>query len=65
MRKRTVRNKNNEGVRPTDVARKLGIGRTSVYRVIGTPNHEDKPTMTDYRAPQRCFIPNSLKSGRS
>ena len=31
----TVRQMKAEGVRPTEIARKLGIGRASVYRILG------------------------------
>lgn len=32
----TVRQMKAEGVRPTDIARRLGIGRASVYRILGS-----------------------------
>ena len=32
-----VREMRQEGVRPTDIARELGVGRTSVYRVLNKP----------------------------
>ena len=28
-----------DGVRPTDIAKQLGIGRASVYRILGQPAH--------------------------
>jgi DNA invertase Pin-like site-specific DNA recombinase len=32
----SVRQMKADGVRPTDIARRLGIGRASVYRILGT-----------------------------
>lgn len=31
-----------EGVRPTDIARRLGIGRASVYRIPGGGQAQDR-----------------------
>ena len=32
-----------EGVRPSEIAGKLRIGRASVYRVLGSQQHDDAP----------------------
>ena len=34
-----VRSLHQNGVRPTDIAKQLGIGRASVYRILGQPEH--------------------------
>ena len=32
-----------EGVKPSEIAGKLRIGRASVYRVLGSQQHDDAP----------------------
>jgi DNA invertase Pin-like site-specific DNA recombinase len=39
-----ARSLSSEGVGPTEIARRLGIGRASVYRILGGENQRREPT---------------------
>ena len=58
-----------QGVNPTEVARQLGIGRSSVYRAMKVRKIKRQPTCLSARivahpdAPQ-CFLLMGLPTGR-